>query len=413
MHDAGRRTLEHLQNARELRKPEHRAGHQNKSLELLRSCFKDCSSRRGQKHARFFTCVPGKPKTSEWQMVYLKWWIKCIVVLCGSNLCRDSCTFWTCTWSVTSSSAAWLKSMCRGRSRFSRKSRGDEVVVVENTEGEDFSCNLIFACGDLLSFVEWSLNTQTFSFRTCISSTLERWMCRRSFPKHAAKRVEDQLLGNCFRWRESRWALWKVGQHLRFRWELLGFLNSGIPRALGVVLDRGGPFEGSRGTARFRMFRRFRVYSSCRWRSGGNRDGPVWSWRFQRFARMGHFPLKALGSRRFQNHGIPGKWVRSGKAGWVESKLLGIECREPALGEGVCSRFCESRYELAVGGTGWAYLFSQWQLSIAHVSFLGQLATQEFLWWNGSAWIGSNLTSPYPMSTSKSIQAHRAVDLLG
>lgn len=113
MHDAGRRTLEHLQNARELRKPEHRAGHQNKSLELLRSCFKDCSSRRGQKHARFFTCVPGKPKTSEWQMVYLKWWIKCIVVLCGSNLCRDSCTFWTCTWSVTSSSAAWLKSMCR------------------------------------------------------------------------------------------------------------------------------------------------------------------------------------------------------------------------------------------------------------------------------------------------------------
>lgn len=145
MHDAGRRTLEHLQNARELRKPEHQAGHQNKSLELLRSCFKDCSSRRGQKHARFFTCVPGKPKTSEGQMVYLKWWIKCIVVLCGSNLCRDSCTFWTCTWSVTSSSAAWLKSMCRGWSRFSRKSWGDEVVVVENTEGEDFSCNLIFA----------------------------------------------------------------------------------------------------------------------------------------------------------------------------------------------------------------------------------------------------------------------------
>lgn len=240
MHDAGRRTLEHLQNARELRKPEHRAGHQNKSLELLRSCFKDCSSRRGQKHARFFTCVPGKPKTSEWQMVYLKWWIKCIVVLCGSNLCRDSCTFWTCTWSVTSSSAAWLKSMCRGWSRFSRKSWGDEVVVVENTEGEDWMqfdiCFVAICC--LLLNGAWILG----HFRSGhVYPLLWNDGCAgAAFKKHAAKRVEDQLLGNCFRWRESRWAPWKVGQHLRFRWELLGFLNSGIPRALGVVLHRGG-----------------------------------------------------------------------------------------------------------------------------------------------------------------------------
>ena len=206
MHDAGRRTLEHLQNARELRKLVELVIKTKASQPPSASSFLGLASRivpAGEdRNMQDFSRAPqgNKKKTSEWQMVYLKWWIKCKVVLCGSNLCWDSCTFWTCTWSVTSSSAAWLKSMCRGWSRFSRKAWGDEVVVVENTEGEDWMqfdiclwrfvvfCWLEFEYSDIFVQDMYILYSGTMDVQAQLSKSFQK-ACRKKGGRPAVREL--------------------------------------------------------------------------------------------------------------------------------------------------------------------------------------------------------------------------------
>lgn len=214
--------------------------------------------------------------------MYLKWWIKCsdiVVLICAEIPLPSGLAFGASHllqllgWKFQAENRA-EKSMCRGWSRFSIDPEVMKLLWLR-TQRARIECNLIFGCGDWFSFVEWSLNTWTFSFRTCISSTLERWMCRRSFPSALQKgwktrwgtaSGEGNQGGHFGRWVSTSGFDENSWENVLLIWQK--FLNSGGPLLRGLCIG-GLPSKVPE------------VHSSWCWRSGG-----IPKWRLRGFQEV-------------------------------------------------------------------------------------------------------------------------------